>query len=251
MSAKITILWAVPIGYQPGDYARLFWNSGSGDIDYSQPLTNNKFSLFPNGGGVYGFGQQPFGKAPFGLSFATRVSGFGKLPFGKHPFGYGTTLIKHEQIVDFCGEYKFAFKLFDKLDNENTGTPEEISVDIHIAPPAPTGLKKGTYLQTINVTGVCNPDCTGTYIEDGLFNGLMSYKRDDGEYYIFYRPLEGLIEENYRIGAVKSVETLYYFSRNSQSPVGEYEAFNFPPSVETSGNPVGSVIQKVLTLEAA
>ena len=45
MSAKITILWAVPAGYSIGDYARLYGNNGSGDIDYTRPLTNNKFDL--------------------------------------------------------------------------------------------------------------------------------------------------------------------------------------------------------------
>ena len=34
MSALITIQFAVPVGYLPGDYAMLHGNSGSGNIDY-------------------------------------------------------------------------------------------------------------------------------------------------------------------------------------------------------------------------
>ncbi len=145
MKAIVTILWAIPTGYQPGDYARLYGNGGAGDIDYNTPLTNEKFDLFPDGGGLLGFGLAPFGNFPFGRGVAARCPGFGCLPFGSFPFGHGTTLIKAQLTINQCGEYKFAFKVFDKAGNANSGTPQELTADIHLAPPAPSGLKKISY----------------------------------------------------------------------------------------------------------
>jgi hypothetical protein len=151
MSAKITIIWAVPAGYQPGDYARLYGNGGGGDINYDVPLTNERFELFQDGGGLYGWGHTPWGHTPWGKAWATKVPGWGHLPWGHSPWGHGTTLIKVEYLVEQCGEYKFAFKIFDKLGNENTGSPQEVTAEVHIAPPPPTGLKKVSYNKTSQV----------------------------------------------------------------------------------------------------
>ena len=144
-SEKITITWCVPLGYMPGDYARLYGNGGEGEIDYDTPLTNEKFDLFPDGGGIYGWGLQPWGLTPWGLPWSTHTPGWGLQPWGLGPWGYGTAVIKAQYIVQACGDYKFALKIFDKLGNPNEGSPQELEAVIHIAPPAPTGLKKVSY----------------------------------------------------------------------------------------------------------
>lgn len=145
MSARITIIWAVPVGYQPGDYAMLYGNGGSGDIDYDAPLTPEKYQLFPDNGGIFGWGQAPWGQFPWGYGWSARVPGWGQLPWGQFPWGYGTALITVKYDVSVCGEYKFALKVFDKLGNPSSGTPEELEASVHIAPPAPTGLNKNSY----------------------------------------------------------------------------------------------------------
>jgi len=145
MSAKITILWAVPSGYQPGDYARLYGNGGSGDIDYDNPITNNTFQLYPNNGGLLGWYHLPWYHFPWYHGAASRCNGWYHLPWYHFPWYHGTTVLAIERTVEFCGNYKFAFKISDKLGNEDVGTPEILTATIHVAPPAPTGLKKGTY----------------------------------------------------------------------------------------------------------
>jgi hypothetical protein len=145
MSARVTIIWVVPMGYSSGDYAQLFGNGGDGDIDYDPPLTNEKYPLFPDGGGIYGWGHAPWGLFAWGHAWATRVSGWYHLPWGKFPWGFGSAVITVKYDVAVCGEHKFALKVFDKLGNANTGTPEELAASIHLAPPAPTGLKKNIY----------------------------------------------------------------------------------------------------------
>jgi hypothetical protein len=146
MSAKVTLQFCVPIGYQPGDYAQLFGNSGDGGIDYDTPLLNGrKFDLFPMGSGVYGCGSEPCGESPCGYPYSARTLGCGYDPCGYAPCGFGTAVIAAEVIVATCGGYKFAFAVFDSLDNPEQGSPQELSLSIHTAPPVPTGLTKHSY----------------------------------------------------------------------------------------------------------
>lgn len=148
MSAKITISFCVPAGHEVGDYAMLYGNGGSGDIDYVSPLLGGrKLDLFPQGAGIYGYGHAPFGHSRFGKGVSLRASdyGFGHLPFGRFPFGHATALITASITISDCGDYLFAFVCFDNLDNASEGTPEEIPVSVHTAPPAPTGLRKVSY----------------------------------------------------------------------------------------------------------
>lgn len=151
MAKIITIEFTVGVGYIPGDYAKLFGNSGSGAVDYNTPLTNQTFNLFPNGAGIYGFGHAPFGRFRFGHAHSMRAPGFGHAPFGHFPFGLGAVVITAKQRVTACGTYKFAFGCYDSADNPHTGTPEVATVAVHTAPDAPTGLKKKTYNKTTDV----------------------------------------------------------------------------------------------------
>jgi len=143
MSAKITISFCVPAGYQPGDYAMLF---GMGSYD-SPLLGGRKFELFPNGAGIYGFGHAPFGHHRFGKGTSLRASGFGfgHLPFGKHPFGHATALVTTSVTVDACGSCDLSFIVYDKLGNRQRGSMAMSLTEVHTAPPAPTGLKKVSY----------------------------------------------------------------------------------------------------------
>jgi len=151
MSAVITIKFAVSLGYSPGDYALLFGNGGSGEINWASPIDNARYELFPKGGGVYGWGYAPWGQFRWGYAWSTRSAGWGYLPWGLFPWGYGTALITATQIVESCGCYKFGFKCYDSLGNENTGAPGEVEVELHNPPPAPLGLKKNSYNKKTDV----------------------------------------------------------------------------------------------------
>jgi len=151
VSAVITVDFLVPIGYEPGDYARLHGNGGSGSIDWDTPLTNQVFNLFPRGAGIYGWGEAPWGRFRWGCAHSMRVAGFGRLPWGRFPWGHGTAWIIAKVKVDTCGQYKFGFKCYDTAGNAHQGTPDEVTVDVHIAPPAPTGLTKVSYNKTTDV----------------------------------------------------------------------------------------------------
>lgn len=145
MNGLVTIEYIVPAGYREGDYAKLHGNGGVGSIDWNNPLSEEVFDLFPNGAGLFGFGLAPFGHHRFGHAHSMRAAGFGRLPFGHHPFGHGTATITATYEVEDCGDYKFGFACYDELGNAHEGSPEETELEIHLAPAAPTGLKKNSY----------------------------------------------------------------------------------------------------------
>jgi hypothetical protein len=145
MSATITVKFVVPLTARPGDYAMLYSNNGDGAIDFAAPLTSERIDLFPNGAGNYGFGLAPFGEFPWGMALSVDTQGFGLLPFGYLPWGCGGVLIERTVTVEECGDWLLAFKTFDALGNENVGTPGQAAANVHVAPPAPLGLKKISY----------------------------------------------------------------------------------------------------------
>ncbi len=145
MAAKVTIQFIVPAGYSGGDYAMLHGSAADGEIDWDNPLSSQRYELFPNGAGLYGFGLAPFGLFRWGLAHPMRTPGFGELPWGLFPAGLGSIVIRAAHIVTECGVYKFGFKCFDSLGNAHEGTPDEAELTIHTAPPAPAGLNKNSY----------------------------------------------------------------------------------------------------------
>ena len=145
MSATITIEHTVPVGYQEGDYAHLHSNGGSGEIDWNNPLSDEALDLFPGGDGIFGFGHAPWGHFRWGHCHSMRAPGWGYLPWGSFPWGLGSAVISAEAEVDCCGDYKSGFACYDSHGNLHEGTPDEVLVHVHIAPKAPTGLKKNSY----------------------------------------------------------------------------------------------------------
>jgi len=50
-----------------------------------------------------------------------------------------------------CGSYKYGFAVYDAAGNAHSGTPAETTVEVHIAPAAPTALKFNAYNKTTDV----------------------------------------------------------------------------------------------------
>ena len=65
-------MFVVPKGYNPGDYAQLHGNGGSGSVDWNNPLTDTVYDLFPNGAGIYGWGHAPWGHFRWGHADSMR-----------------------------------------------------------------------------------------------------------------------------------------------------------------------------------
>jgi len=143
--AIITISFTVPPGHTPGDYAMLFGDLGSGTISYTAPLSQQKYPLFPDGAGFLGWHRLAWHNFPWHRGKSVNTPGWHYLPWHKFPFHHGAVTVTAKYTVTACGTYKFAFKCYDAAGNADAGTPEEVSVEVHIAPDAPTGLKKVSY----------------------------------------------------------------------------------------------------------
>ena len=151
MPTKVTIKYPVDIGYCNGDCCYLYTNGGSGDIDYDNPVSG-RLPLFRNRGGIFGFGHAPFGHGRFGKPFASRCGGFGHLPFGCGPFGLGTGIVEAVYYAAVCGDYKFAFKVFDAAGNATDGSgQQELETEVHVRPARPDPLTAASYTPETNV----------------------------------------------------------------------------------------------------
>ena len=151
MSLLVTIEFTVPVGNEDGDYARLHGNNGTGAINWNTPLSDDIYSLFPKGAGIFGFGRAPWGHFFWGHAHSMRTPGWGHLPWGHFPWAHGSAVIKAVHEVNSCGDYKFGFACYDKAGNLYEDTAEEVTVNVHTAPPAPTGLKKNSYNKTTDI----------------------------------------------------------------------------------------------------
>jgi len=147
----VTLSFQVGVGYALGDYAQLHSNGGSGDIDWVDPVSDEHLDLFPGGAGIYGWGHAPWGHFRWGHAHAMRVPGWGYFPWGHAPWGHGAATVSTQVEVTGCGGITYAFACYDEAGNQHEGTPEEVTVGIHAAPDAPTGLKKSAYNKTTDI----------------------------------------------------------------------------------------------------
>jgi len=141
---NITVSFVPGIGYNPGDYAVLYGNGGEGVIDWNTPISEH-LDLFPGGAGIYGWLQTPWLESPWLEPFSMGTAGWLQELWLAGPWLLGFTVISASVKAAACGLYKFAFACYDSLGNQHEGVPEEISVDVHVAPSAPAGLKKHSY----------------------------------------------------------------------------------------------------------
>lgn len=79
----------------------------------------------------------------------------------------------------------------------------------------------------MTVSGTIDPDWTGIYMPDGVFNDKMSWKYPDEERYIAW---DGAME--YQITDVKGLPTGGYWSTNSEDPFVDYDPT--PPNTGTA-----------------
>jgi hypothetical protein len=110
-NVKIQFSLASPI--EGGSYALFYSNNGSGDIDYNAPL-GGRLELMPDGAE-----DLPWYEFTGDIDFEKTIT------------------------VSSCGTWLFAVKLFDKLGNASEAA--EVEAFVHMAPDAPTGLKKNSY----------------------------------------------------------------------------------------------------------
>lgn len=102
-----------------GATAQIYFDNGTGEIDYDNPLNDSSIKVWPARQDKAGFGMSRFGASDFGYDSAAAV-GFGKGSFGNGQFGLDADTFEWVSAPMQAGVYKFALKITDEAGNESS-----------------------------------------------------------------------------------------------------------------------------------
>jgi len=110
-----------------GSMVHIYFDDGSGEIDYDNPLNSSPIRVWPAWQDKAGFGMNRFGAGDFGYDSAAAV-GFGKGSFGHGQFGLDADTFEWVSGSMCAGIYKFAVKITDQKGNQNISETREVMV---------------------------------------------------------------------------------------------------------------------------
>jgi len=113
---KITLLRSQNL--PDGATAEIYFDNGTGQIDYDNPLTDSPIRIWPARQDKAGFAMSGFGLGDFGYDSAAAV-GFAKGSFGLGQFGLDTDTIEWTTPELKSGTYKFGVKVRDASGSQN------------------------------------------------------------------------------------------------------------------------------------
>ena len=108
-------------GLPIGATAQIYFDNGTGEIDYDKALNDSPIRVWPAWQDKAGFGMSRFGASDFGYDSAAAV-GFGKGSFGHGQFGLDADMFEWTSPPLCAGVYKFAVKVTDEAGNESSGS---------------------------------------------------------------------------------------------------------------------------------
>jgi hypothetical protein len=115
--------------------AEIYFDNGTGVIDYNQPMTDSPIRVWPSWQDKAGFGMSGFGVGDFGYDSAAAV-GFGKGSFGHGQFGLDADTIEWISPLLMAGVYKFGVKVTDGAGNQSSASETEPITVMPAARPA-------------------------------------------------------------------------------------------------------------------
>lgn len=118
-----------------GSTFQVYFDNGTGEIDYDRPLNDLPIRVWPAWQDKAGFGMSRFGFGDFGFDSAAAV-GFGKGSFGRGQFGLDADTVEWVSRPMQAGVYKFAVKVIDETGNESGGSETGQVTVIPAARPA-------------------------------------------------------------------------------------------------------------------
>jgi hypothetical protein len=101
-----------------GATTRIYFDNGTGEIDYNEMLNDSPIRIWPSCQDKAGFGMSTFGAGDFGYDSAAAV-GFGRGDFAQGEFGLDADTMKWTSPALLAGNYKFAVKVVDEVGNES------------------------------------------------------------------------------------------------------------------------------------
>ena len=115
-----------------GAIAQIYFDNGTGQINYTEPLNSSPIRIWPAWQDKAGFGMSRFGASDFGFDSAAAV-GFGKGSFGRGQFGLDADTFEWVSRQLPTGVYKFGVKIIDEAGNESDSTETD---QINVTPAA-------------------------------------------------------------------------------------------------------------------
>ena len=115
--------------------AEIYFDNGTGQIDYNHPLTASPIRIWPAWQDKAGLAMSRFGLGDFGYDSAAAV-GFGKGSFGHGQFGLDADTIDWTSPPLPQGVYKFGVKVRDKSGMQSSTSETEPITVIPAARPA-------------------------------------------------------------------------------------------------------------------
>ena len=110
-----------------GSVAEVYFDNGTGEIDYDNALTDLPIQIWPAWQDKAGFGMSRFGAGDFGYDWAAGV-GFGVGGFGREQFGLDADTFEWLSESLPAGVYKFAVKVTNEAGNESSSESDQVTV---------------------------------------------------------------------------------------------------------------------------
>jgi len=104
-----------------GASADIYFDKGTGQIDYDNKMTDTPIQIWPAWQDKAGLGMSRFGLSDFGWDSAAAV-GLGKGSFGYGQFGLDADTIEWTSLPLPSGIYKFAVKIIDVSGKQSIGS---------------------------------------------------------------------------------------------------------------------------------
>jgi hypothetical protein len=101
--------------------AEVYFDGGTGEIDYSEALSHRPIKIWPSRLDKAGFAMSRFGEGDFGYDSAGAV-GFGKGSFGNGQFGLDADVIEWVSPALADGVYKFAVIITDSAGKQSASS---------------------------------------------------------------------------------------------------------------------------------
>jgi hypothetical protein len=135
--------------------ANFYFDHGTGEIDYLQPLNTHPIPIWPCPQDKAGCGMAQFGRSDFGYDSAA-AAGLGKGSFGHGQFGLDADTLEWISPVLPLGRYRFGVKMVDRQGNESPASETQAVCVIPAARPAAklniVALNPQTNLLTMTVS---------------------------------------------------------------------------------------------------
>lgn len=141
--ARVEFSWdRDPSKLEAGSYVDIFWDAGTGEIDYDTPINESHIYNFPTGAVNSGFGLGEFGAI---MGYSGAGVGFGAGVFGGDEDGFEFDQVVWTTRPLPAGTYQFDVVLYDAAGNSD-GTGNNVqTVVVNCAPPAPKSIVVKSY----------------------------------------------------------------------------------------------------------